>query len=739
MRRLIYLVLAIVLFCGCQKFAETQDLEIKNPSNNPIDNLPEVIYAHMADNKDEESSTRTYVDGDKRVLWQTGDAILYCASNSFKLNTRYVFNGEDGSTSAEFTKDNSVNGFDNYDNTGYPVWSEFSLGVYPYNEDISAKYCEGTNGPYYSIYADYPKDQTYVPNSFGRGANLMIGTGSNNNLYFRNACGYLVIKLYGDYTVKSITLTANNDGVYLAGSAPMCVYSNGEFERDKWYETMKYNSVTLDCSNGGEGVELSGDPNNPTEFWFALPPMTITGGITITVNDGNGEGSVFTKSTTKDIEISRRDIQPMAKLPIHVNQKLYYTRAEGTECLTFNNAFDAEITNHYYDAQKGKFVVVFGSPLTAIKEDAFIGTDITSITIPESVTTIGASAFESCTNLTSITIPESVTTIGVAAFASCQSLTSITIPGNVESIGFNAFRFCNNLESVTIDNNENNNEPLKISYCVYWDPSTSEQRGPFCYTKLNSIVLKRDLKYVDSNGETYTPTSGKQGIFYCGQVVNSVDVTIGKKVTTIHPYMFYYAEFEQITIPASVTTIGNNAFEGCRRLSSVAFERSSTPLTIGFQDLTFDKGPFYDSPLSSINLDREINYVNNGPGGLNAWDEGVFANKHYDVGTLTTTVTLGSNVETISDWMFSGVRMTTITIPSSVTSIGKNAFLDCRILESVYLSHTSSDKIPTLGTGAFDSCDEDPRIYVYNVDAFKAVQGWNSDSLILNVWTPTAN
>ena len=72
--------------------------------------------------------------------------------------------------------------------------------------------------------------------------------------------------------------------------------------------------------------------------------------------------------------------------------------------------------------------------------------------IPNSVTSIGSSAFEDCDNLTSITIPNSVTSIGVAAFKRCSLLTSITIPSSVTSIGFNAFYGCKNLSSITIPN-----------------------------------------------------------------------------------------------------------------------------------------------------------------------------------------------------------------------------------------------------------------------------------------------
>ena len=134
----------------------------------------------------------------------------------------------------------------------------------------------------------------------------------------------------------------------------------------------------------------------------------------------------------------------MANIP---NDEIWYTtwynKLLNIESLDLN----VEILSNTYN--NGKGVIKFNGNLTSIKINNRI---LKSIELPNSVTSIGNSAFSGCSGLTSVTIPDSVTSIETGAFQGCSGLTSITIPNSVTTIGNYAFGGCSSLTSVTIGN-----------------------------------------------------------------------------------------------------------------------------------------------------------------------------------------------------------------------------------------------------------------------------------------------
>ena len=285
--------------------------------------------------------------------------------------------------------------------------------------------------------------------------------------------------------------------------------------------------------------------------------------------------------------------------------------------------------------------VTIPNSVTSIWDCAFEDcSGLTSVTIPNSVTSIGVSAFRGCSGLTSVTIGNSVTSIGVSAFYGCSGLTSVTIPNSVTSIGGEAFRGCSGLTSVTIPNSV-----TSIGDCAFEDCSgltsvtipnsvTSIGEYAFYYCRALTSVHISDIAAwcnIDFVNSFSNPLGFAHHLYLNGEEVKELVIPNG--VTSIREFAFSYCyAFTSVTIPNSVTSIGESAFVGCSGLKSVTIPNSVT--SIG-------------------------GYAFIGCSGL-------------------TSITIGNSVTSIGAWAFKGCSgLTSVTIPNSVTSIGDVAFSDC--------------------------------------------------------------
>ncbi len=187
--------------------------------------------------------------------------------------------------------------------------------------------------------------------------------------------------------------------------------------------------------------------------------------------------------------------------------------------------------------------------VTSIGYSAFYScSGLTSITIPNSVTSIGTYAFWRCSGLTSITIPNSVTSISEWAFYECSSLTSVTIGNSVTSIGDMAFEGCSSLTSVTIGNSV-----TSIGYRAFYECSG-----------LTSVTIPNSVTSI-----------GADAFYNCSGLTS---VTIGNSVTSIGGYAFYNCSgLTSVTIGNSVTYIGYEAFYNCSGLTSIVSKATVPP------------------------------------------------------------------------------------------------------------------------------------------------------------------
>ena len=302
--------------------------------------------------------------------------------------------------------------------------------------------------------------------------------------------------------------------------------------------------------------------------------------------------------------------------------------------------------------------------VTTIGNSAFkLCSSLISVTIPNSVTTIGDLAFDHCTGLMSINIPNGVTRIEDATFQSCRSLTSVTIPDSVTTIGNSAFSGCSSLTSVTIPDSVTKIEESAFYGCRSFTSvtignsvTTIWQEAFQGCSSLTSVTIPDSVTYI-----------GYKAFSDCSSLTS---VTIGNSVTTIWQEAFQgCSSLTSVTIPDSVTKIDESAFSGCRSLTSI--------------------------DVASGNL-----YYSS--------ENGVLFNKNkstliqYPIGNQRTEYTVPNSVKKIGDYCaFSGCSsLISVTIPDSVTTIGNSTFSGCSSLINV----TIPNSVTTIGESAFESC-----------------------------------
>ena len=210
--------------------------------------------------------------------------------------------------------------------------------------------------------------------------------------------------------------------------------------------------------------------------------------------------------------------------------------------------------------------------VTSIGMSAFIVcSDLTSITIGNSVTSIGEGAFRGCSSLTSINIPNSVTSIGNSAFDSCLGLTSINIPDLVTSIGDGTFNGCSSLTSATIGN-----YVISIGENAFCDCySLTSINIPDSVTSIGRNAFSSCSGLTSINIPDSVTSIGQEAFYSCEGLVS---ITIGSGVTSIGEGAFRgCSSLTSITIPKSVISIGQYTFDGCSKLNEITCLATTAP------------------------------------------------------------------------------------------------------------------------------------------------------------------
>ena len=638
------------------------------------------IYAHtgVITSNSQDSSDWKYVkyawdyNGEDCKLTRTGENLYTLTitggpytfygvpQNETIENLAFVFRSADGSVEMKSATYGDIfvsypHLWSNYDSENL-VWATKStrcfFGVYPYSSNTSIS-TEGV------LSVRFPDVQTYTEKSFGKGANLMVATTVNGLfndrlLFFKNACGYLVVKLYNQEgaSVKHVVLSGNN-GENIAGSAKITLADNGIPKVEMMSTSTNSSFVTIDC---GEGVELGTTAETATEFWFAMPETTFERGIRFSAI--TTEGETFSMTTSKPVEVTRSDVQPMKALNAIFNKPqnnvIYYTSSVKEE--VNEECFDSPILSHTFE--NGVGVITFYDEITKIGNDAednydpafwrndFMGnSSITSITLPNSIISIGRLAFSGCMALKHIVLPSNLKYIGLSAFWGCSSLESITIPNSVTTIDNYAFIDCDALTKVVIPNNVESIGVAAFSRC----DNLEVFEGKFAADNGRCLIVNGQLNSVITGLTEYVIPDG----------VTSLGVSVFDNRGKINSGVAgdSYAQLTHIVIPNTVTEIGDYAFRHCLGLTSITIPDSVTSIGndvfTGCSSLKEFKGEFTDGYCLIID------------GVLIVCAPAATIEDHIIPNTVTS----------IGNYAFSGCsNIKNVTIPDSVTEIGVAAF-----------------------------------------------------------------
>ena len=391
--------------------------------------------------------------------------------------------------------------------------------------------------------------------------------------------------------------------------------------------------------------------------------------------------------------------------------------------------------------------------VTKIGKSAFKGSIVTSVSMPESITSIGQYAFSGCQNLETVALPESLTALGSNAFYSCKLLKTIKIPSGVTAIPSSCFYECSSLESVAIPEGVTTIGSEAFQSCnlnALTLPESLEKIGIYAFSgnqSLKSVNIPAKVKTIESNA-----------FHNCGLT----DLVIQEGVQTIDSYAFESNSLQNLTLPSTIKSIGNGAFRYNNNLQSIICNAVMPP-ALGDNAFNIEITSSIKVPMASIAAYRKaygwkdfsnyysgevvadgITYRIDENGAMVAAVEPSlteanipssveFEGNRYLVikingyafadNTNLTAVTLSDGLVEIGNYAFSGCKnLASVTLPESLTTLGYSAFGSCNLkaltlpesLEKIESSAFNSNrslksvnipaKVKTIGAWAFSYC-----------------------------------
>ncbi len=404
-----------------------------------------------------------------------------------------------------------------------------------------------------------------------------------------------------------------------------------------------------------------------------------------------------------------------------------FNYCRSVETLNYNAINCTVSRNFVYSGCSALTNINIGNNVMNIPSYAFYGCNISSVTIPSQITSIGAHAFDNCSRLTTVNfnatncesmetyiwqgcsslstlnIGDNVTRIPDYAFYDCNRLTgTLFLPNSITSIGTHAFQYCNGLTGALILPNS----ITSIDSCVFLgchgltsvtipNSITSINSSAFSNCSgLTSLILPNTVTYIGNSA--FQNCTGLTSVYYIGTLAQWCDISFDGN--TANPLIFAHNLYigdtlvTDLIIPSSISEVKSYAFAGATCITSVdvsasiigsyAFKNCSniTSTTIGNSVTSIEKGAFND--CSSM---ETLNY--------NAINCTFTRESVYSGCSALTNINIGNNVTNIPSYAFYGCKITSVTIPSQITNIGAYAFDNCSRLTTVNFNATNCENM----------------------------------------------
>lgn len=328
-----------------------------------------------------------------------------------------------------------------------------------------------------------------------------------------------------------------------------------------------------------------------------------------------------------------------------------------------------------------------------------------AITLPGNLKSVGESAFQECSSLETINLPSGITTIGNYAFLECEKLKSVTLPSGLISIGDRAFNSCISLTSLDLPSSLTTVGELALAGCPQLTSLTLHSgltniKGNNLlggYTFYNNL---KDVRYIiDSDLETYLQSNHpiindiRCGIKYYlnDQEITTLEIPSG--ITSIGDGVFLSSNnLTNLTLSSKITSAGKYAFNNCSNLKDIRYyiyDDLATYIQKGHPAFYVNCGIKYywnNQEITTLEIPTSVTSIGN--------------HAFYCCNGLTS-IDFPSNLSSIGDWAFSNCSgLTSVDLPSCITKMGEYVFNNCENLSNVNLP----SGITTISTGAFSYC-----------------------------------